>query len=278
MLSFTCKEQRVQEDGSIIDGEVKTFAVNKPNSLHQREGQKVYNRAFADAVASGCILRTKLEDFMRSQGVWDDAKQIELRELTQQINSAELRLRTGGFEFDEAVTLAKRVRQLRNNVRDLVATRTDLDVNTAEGQADNARFNYYISVCLVYNDTQKPVFKDMDDYLSQAATEQAAIGAAKLAQILYGLSEDFESKQVENQFLREFGLIDERNRYINSDGHLVDSSGKLINEDGHYVLPDGALCDVNGNPMNDSGDYIVERKPFVKDGKPIEPPKAKEIL
>jgi len=269
---FKCKEQRMLPDGTLQTLEEREFAVRKPTGEHQREGQKVYNRAFTDAVSSGCILRAKLDEFMREQGMWNDKKQTQLTELNRKINNGERRLQAGGFEFDEAVKLAKDIKKWRAELRELVANRTELDINTAEGQADNARFNYFVSVCLVYNDTQKPVFNSLEDYLSQSATEQAVIGATKLAQILYGISEDFESKYAENEFLRDFGLIDEKNRFINDKGQLVDAEGRLINEDGHYILEDGTLCDIDGNPMDEDGNYIVERKPFLRNGEPIEPP------
>ena len=273
---FKCKEQKILPDGALETLGEREFAVRRPTGEQQREGQKVYNRAFTDAISSGCILRARLDEFMRDQGMWDDAKQTQLSELNRKINQGELRLKAGGFEFDEAVKLAKDMRKWRMELRELVANRTELDVNTAEGQADNARFNYFVSVCLVYNDTQKPVFSSLEDYLSQSATEQAVIGATKLAEMLYGLSDDFESQYAENEFLREFGLVDEKNRFINEKGQLVDSEGRLINEDGHYILEDGTLCDIDGNPMDENGNYIVERKPFLKNGKPIEPPQKTE--
>lgn len=276
VLTFTCKEQTMKPDGELVTGEEKVFAVRRPSGDIQREGQKVYNRAFRDAVTSGCILRAKLEDFMRDQGMWDDEKQTQVENLNRKISDAERKIRAGGFEYDDAVRLAKENRKTRLKLRGLVSDRTDLDVNTAEGQADNSRFNYFVSACLVYNDTQKPVFRDLDHYLAQSATEQAAIGATKLAQMIYGISDDFEAQYEENKFLREFGLIDDKNRFVNEDGDLVDEDGRLINEDGHFILKDGTLCDMDQNPLDEDGNYIVERKPFLRNGKPIEPPKKKE--
>jgi hypothetical protein len=266
----------MQPDGEITTGEEKVFSVRRPTGDVQREGQKVYNRAFRDAVTSGCILRAKLEEFMRDQGMWNDEKAQKLEALNRQISEVERRLQSGGFEVDEAIEIAKKNRKRRAELRKLVSDRTELDVNTAEGQADNARFNYFVSACLVYNDTQKPVFRDLDHYLSQSATEQAALGATKLAQMIYGVSDDFEAKYEENKFLREFGLIDSKNRFINEEGHLVDEDNRLINEDGHYVLADESLCDKDGNPIDEDGNYIVERKPFLRNGKPVEVPNKDE--
>lgn len=280
ILVFSCKEQIIDEEGRIVDtGSVNEYCVRKPNSNQQKEGQKVYNRAFKEALDSGCILRIKLDDFMREQKIWDDSKQEKLMTLNKQITARERKLQAGGFDFDEAVKLAKETRDLRDDLRELVADRTDLDVNTAEGQADNARFNYLLSVCLVYNDTQQPVFNSMDDYLEKAGTRQATTGAEKFAQLWYNLDEDHEGKYEEVKFMREYGIMNNNNHFINENGDLVDSDGRLVNEEGHYILSDGSLCDIDGNPMDENGNYIIEeKKPFTKDGKVVQPKKLKTTV
>lgn len=277
VVLFKCKVQKVMQDGSLetSDNE-REFCVRRPTPAQSREAQKVYNTAFQEALSSNAILRAKLDDVARAQGLWDDKKQEEFKEINSQILHAEKRLNSGGFDLDEAVKLAKEVRKLRAKLRALVSSRTELDVHTVEGQADNARFNYLVSACLVYNDTQKPVFSNMDDYLSNSFTDQAVMGATKLAQMLYQVNEDYESKYAENQFLKEYGFVDEKNRFVNESGHLVDEENRLINEDGHFVLEDGTLCDIEGNKIDEDGNYVVEKKPFLKDGKPVLPKKAEE--
>jgi len=249
----------------------KEFALRRPTASQQREADKTYNRTFADAIKSGSLLRIRLEEFMVSQGVWDEEKQIRATDIGREINSIERKIDAGGFELDKAIELALRARKLRNELRILSAKKSSLDVNTAEGQADNARFNHLVSCCLVYNDTQEPVYKDMDDYINHSTTIEAATGATKLAQAMYGIQDDYENSLFENQFLRDYGITDDKNRLVNEDGHLVDDEGRLINEDGYYVLLDGSLCDVEGNLIKSNGDYIVERKPFTKNGEVCHP-------
>ena len=64
------------------DNEVKV-AVLKPKAKHLREAQLSYNRAFRDALESGALLRQKLEDHMREQGIWDDTKQERYDEINK---------------------------------------------------------------------------------------------------------------------------------------------------------------------------------------------------
>ena len=123
----------------------------------------------------------------------------------------------------------------------------------------------------MYNDSNKPYFKDLADYRNRN-TEPVALEAAKrCAQKLYGLDSNHEHNLAENKFLKEFSFIDEDLRLINNDGKLVDREGNLVNEDGRYIDGDGNLVDVDGNPVTVEGEYDFERQPFLnEDGKPIE--------
>ena len=248
-----------------IDGKKVELMARRPNMDNQREGQKVYNRAFNDAVSSGALLRAKLDDFMREQGMWDDKKQERITSLGKEILHLEQTIAKGGIRLSVAREKAIDLRKLRFKVRDLISERTELDVHTAEGQADNARFNYWVTVCVVYNDTQKPVFSSVDDYLSKQTEDYAALAAGKLASLLYNLSEDYDNKLEENKFLREFGFADKNNRLINDDGHLVDENGRLIDEEYNYVNEQGQRVDIEGNLLNDEGNYVFDRRPFLDD-------------
>ena len=260
-----------------INDQMRDFSVLSPTFHHQREAQKVYNKAFKDAVNSGALLRVKLDDFMEEQNIWNEEKQAKLKTLQNEIATAERKLQEGGFSFDEAVAMAKATRTKRVKLRELISQRTELDVHTAEGQADNARFNYYVSACTMFADNQKPAFSGLEDYLNKAGEEYSVKAAEKMAQLLYGLDDNYESRYGENQFLQEFGLVDKKNRFVNEDGDLVDEDGRLINEDGFYIMADKkTLCDRDGNPIDEEGNYIVERKPFLdKDGNPVQPKVAK---
>lgn len=240
--------------------------IHRPNMPQQREGQKVYNRAFNDAISSGALLRAKLDDFMRKQNMWDDDKQERMTRLGKDALELEKALAKGGIKLTAAKKKALALRVLRNQVRDLISERTELDIHTAEGQADNARFNYWVSACLVYNDDKKkPVFESIDSYLESQTDEYAAEAATKLAQLLYNLSADYEDKLEENQFLRRFGFADDQNRLVNSDGHLIDEKDRLVNEDNELVNKDGQKVDLDGNPLDEDGNYDFDRKPFLDD-------------
>ena len=128
-----------------IDGKEVEFLIRSPSLNDQREAQKIYNQAFSDAVKSGCIVRGRLDDLLKEQGLWDDAKQAKLNTIQQGLLDNEKALAKGGISLSAAKSIAIQMKTLRDDLRDLISVRTNLDNHTAEGQADNARFNYLVS-------------------------------------------------------------------------------------------------------------------------------------
>lgn len=254
-----------------VEGKEEEFTIKSPSLADQREAQKVYNQAFSDAVKSGCIVRARLDDLLKEQGLWDDSKQLKFNTLQQQLLDHERSLSKGGISLKAAKEIAIKMKALREELRELISVRTNLDNHTAEGQADNARFNYLISASLVYsNNKDKKYFQDYADYLRRASEPIAIKAAQVLANMLYGLDNDYEKKLPENKFLVKYKFVDEKLRLVNKDGHLVDSEGRLIDESGRFINDKGQFVDKNGNLVDENGDYLTEFKPFTDDdGNPI---------
>lgn len=254
-----------------VDGKEQEFLIRSPSLADQRESQKVYNQAFSDAVKSGCIVRARLDDLLKEQGLWDDQKQIKFNTLQQELLDNEKILAKGGISLKAAKEIAVKMKSIREDLRELISVRTNLDNHTAEGQADNARFNYLISACLVYsNNKEKKYFKDYSEYLSRASEPVAIKAAQVLANMLYGLDNDYEKKLPENKFLVKYKFVDEKLRLVNDKGRLVDSEGRLIDDNGRFINEEGKYVDKNGNLVDENGDYVLEFKPFTDDdGNPI---------
>jgi hypothetical protein len=254
-----------------LDGKEENFTIKSPSIADQREAQKVYNQAFSDAVKSGCIVRARLDDLLKEQGLWDDSKQLKFNTLQQQINDNEKTLAKGGIALQAAKNIALKMRQLREELRDLISVRTNLDNHTAEGQADNAKFNFLISACLVYsNNKDKKYFKNYEEYLTRASEPISVKAAQVLANMLYGLDNDYEKKLPENKFLIKYKFVDDKLKLINKDGRLVDEEGRLVDEFGRYINENGEYIDKDGNLIDENGDYIEKFEPFLDDnGNPI---------
>ena len=254
-----------------IDGKDVVLSIKPATLSDQREAQKIFNQTFSDAVKSGSIVRAKLDDLLKDQGLWDDKKEIAFKTLQQNILDNEKKLASGGISLKEAKNTALNIKNLREEIRELIAVRTNLDTHTAEGQADNARFNYFVSACVVYKDTNNKYFNNYEDYLNRSTEDVSILAAQTLASIMYGLDSDFEKKLPENKFLLKYKLVNDNLDLVDGQGRLIDEDGRLIDKNGRYINDKGEYIDENGNLVNDTGDYIVDFKPFLDDnGNPIE--------
>ena len=84
-----------------IDDKSVEFLVKSPSLHDQREGQKIYNQAFTDAIRSKSVVRAKLEDLLSDQGLWNNAKEAKFSELQKELLEGEKRLAKGGFSLNE---------------------------------------------------------------------------------------------------------------------------------------------------------------------------------
>lgn len=253
-----------------VDGKEIELDVRAVTLADQRESQKIYNQAFSDAIKSGSIVRAKLDDLLKEQGLWDEKKDIQFKTLQKQIQDNEQKLSKGGFSLKAAKKVAIDLHKLRNELRDLISTKTELDSHTAEGQADNARFNYLVSACVVYKNSTNKFFKNYEDYMNRAADTVALICAQKVASIMYGVDNDFEKKLPENKFLMKYKFVNENLEFIDEKGRLVDSEGRLIDAFGRYINEEGKFVDIDGKLVDEKGEFVVEFQPFLDDeGNPI---------
>ena len=255
---------------TIIDGKTREMLIRSPSLQDQKEATKVYNQTFSEALKAKAVVRAKLDDLLIEQGLWDGIKQAKFTELQAEILEGERKLAKGGISLTDAKNIALKMRKTREDLRELIAVKTNLDTHTAEGQADNARFNYLVSACTVYNDTKEQYFKNYEDYNNKASDPVAILAAQNLANMLYGLEDNYEEKLPENKFLKQYKFIDSKLRLINKEGKLVDESGRLIDENGRYINEQGQFIDKDGNLVDQAGDYIIEFTPFLDDeGKPV---------
>jgi hypothetical protein len=147
---------------SVIEGKDVTLCVRSPSVADQREATKSYNQTFSEALKAKAIVRAKLDDLLVDQGLWDDRKQLEFSTLQSLILEGERTLAKGGISLASAKEIALKMRKDRAELRDLISVKTNLDTHTAEGQADNARFNYLVSVTI----TNKGIYDNIEDAIN----------------------------------------------------------------------------------------------------------------
>lgn len=216
------------------DGEDVELVIKTPTAKVLRNANKVYAAAFREALASGMLVKRKLKDYLRDQGLWDDEREQAYLDLLDRIGKAEVALNTGKDEDGNKIKLSDgrelsiQLMRDRTELRALIAEQQGYDSNTAEGYADNERFFALVAACTYNFLTQQPYFSSLQDYKDRDS-EPAAIDAAnKLATLVFGVDDDYEKTLTEYKFLKRFGMVDDEGFLVNKDGDYVDEEGNLI--------------------------------------------------
>lgn len=262
------KAEIESEDGSKREVE---FAVVRPNNKVVQTATLVYNREFRTAIENRAYVRAKIEQVMRDQKLWDDAKQAEYEAVVKRLLTGEKKLAEGGIKLSEGRKIAIDMRQARRELRELNVIRNDLDSKTAEAVAEQGRFNFLVSACTVYNTDEvkrsgTAYFDSADDYESRDNDPVVLPAAQNFGRLYYGLEDDYEAKLPENKFLLKYGFCDEKLRLVRkTDKRLIDERDRLVDEKGRLVNERSELVDSDGNLLTEDGDYKVDEKPFIDD-------------
>ena len=255
---------------TIGDKEIE-FTVVSPSLKDRKEADKIYNNAFTEALQSKAVVRARLDDLLVDQGLWDENKQQKFDTLQKNILDNEKKLAQGGIPLKAAREIALEMRKDRAQMRELISVKTNLDTHTAEGHADNAKFNYLVYACTLNKETQTKYFNSYEDYMERSSEEVAVLAALNLANMIYGLEANYEHKLPENEFLINYKFVNKDLRFINKEGKLVDEEGRLVDESGRFINEAGEYVDKYGNPVDSEGDYKVDFAPFLDDeGNPVE--------
>ena len=267
-------------EGEDLSGNIVKFSVKAPGAEEIKKSQIVYNKAFKQALDDGALLRQKLTAYMREQKLWNDDKQKQYDDLLETINEMEESLQKGGIRLTTAKEIALELREKREEFRGLIAERNSLDAASAEGQADNARFEELVRLCTLNPENGQRYFANEADYNASANQPWVVVAAEKLGNAMYGLDPNYEKNLEENKFLKEFKFVNDELRFINEDGHTVDSEGRLTNEEGRFIAyenDDDYKNKENAYFVNKDGERVVEgkdgwikesiteRKPFLDD-------------
>ena len=277
--------------GEDIDGNEVTVFVKRPTTKEYRESQAEYNRAFRAALESGAVLKKKLNQYMRDQGLWDDEKDAEEQKLLDQVSSSEKALKKGGIPLAEAKEIALNLKKIRGKFRDLIAERTILDANTVEGQADNSRFNSLVTLCIMKEDRRTPLFSSLEEYEKADVQPYVTEAASTLANFMYDLDPNYDKNLTENKFLKTYKFANKDDVLVNVDGHTIaiDEEGveRLINGDGRFIAyktdeayqnqdaEQAYFVNTDGDEIDEEGELVGAFAPFLDDsGKPVDVPKA----
>lgn len=250
--------KKVNEDGTTE--EVQLYVV-KPSNEIVGDAESYRATVWRKCIKEGVFTKFELEQILKDRKIWNEEKKMEEEKLKATLLSLERELFIGKDgqkkkKLSEGQSIAIQMRQVRNELRELVSKKLEMEANSAEAISENARFDYYVAHCS-FDREGLPVYKDMDDYNARSADEVAVAAAAKLGEVIWNLNSKFERSLPENRWLVQFGLVDDDLSLINKQKKNVDTKGRTIDKDGYYLDENGKRVDEFGNPLNDKGQYDV---------------------
>lgn len=272
------KEKKVEVE--LSDGSKINILVRKPTAKDLNMAQKIGAKVWTDSVKDGLFTKQSLAKFMEDNNIWNQQKQKERDTIAQSIDNLEKELAlgrssSGKLKVSEGKVKAIELRRLRNNLRNLIAERISLESNTAEGLAENAKFNYLVSSCTFYEDGRK-VYSNVEEYNNKAEDEIAFQAAAALGEMMFQLDKNYEENLPENQFLKRFHLVDNDLSLIDKEGNKVDVDGTRVNDDGWLINEKGERIDREGNLLSEAG-YLILQADYEDDVNLVESePKTKK--
>jgi len=238
------------------EGNTKVLFIKKPTHTELTEAQFYSSSIFNKAKNAGACLRSKLDEYLKKEGLWTDEDQNKVDELTFKVENNLKILKTGKHitgekvKLSEARQLAIETRRDRWRLNLLLGKKREHDAYTVEGQAENARFDYLVSMC-VFDEDDNRFYSSIDDYYDKQEELYSVEAATKLASMSFNLEDNWEKKLPENEFLLKYKFVDENLRYVDKDGKFVNADGHHVNEDGALINSDGKLVDKDGKVIED---------------------------
>ncbi len=253
------KDFTITEDS----GKEVKLSVKPPQNEDFEESDKVYGARIAALIreSSGptsrkLLMRSKVEEFLRDQGVWSEEDEKNVRALQEEVDSLLTQIRRGGIKLSDGRELAIKVMDKRKEIVRIMSKRQMFDDSTIEAIAESEKVDYLIYACTVYAQDGKNYWMSFED-MKNDKTSQAYRKAAVIAyEVIYGVNPEFEKRLPENRWLLKYGFIDDDLNYIDrKTGKRVDKTGKPVDE---------IIQEVQKQKDNLEGE-IVEEKPFIDD-------------
>jgi hypothetical protein len=218
----------IKEDGSKVE-----IYIRKPTNGELTKAEKVRVKQWSKFKSDPDIMsKIQLNRYLEERGIWDKSKENDKKKLEKEISELQERLSKPGkkkVKLSEARNTAIELRKKRIEYRELISEKIELESNTTESLADNARFDFLVTCCTFYKDGDEKVYNTIGDYENDS-TDTAFTAAAALGQLLYNLTDSFEATLPENEFLIKQKLADENNLA------LTDFDGNYVDEDFNVIL------------------------------------------
>jgi hypothetical protein len=262
------------------DGKDIKLDIRYPSGKDYQEAQIEYSAEWARLInnedkSKRVKTKKQIEDMLEENGIWTQKDKDKQKAVEDEIVNLGKQLKLGKTDSGRKMTksegraLAIKIHDKRLELARFTADRRAYDIHSAEGMAENRRFDYLMTVCVLDNEDGKPYFANFEDYDKRKDEKAAWDAARKLAEMVYGggeidFSENFENNVLEIQFLKKFNYIDDKGNYIDP------KTNERVDVDGKPLKKEEIDTDIYGNEIKD-GKAIVEFDGYDEDDEPAAP-------
>ncbi len=162
---------------SVVDKKTVELKLRDETVDIERKCDTEYHIAYTQLLGRGIHPNAQLEKIMEKQGLWDEDSEKELGHLQKQLVELQIKM-AGSNTHGEGLVYAQKMSELRSACLKMVEVKAAVLSNSCESLSDQIRRDAYLAYATVFVGTNKPVFKDYDNFLARAE-DQVVLDARK---------------------------------------------------------------------------------------------------
>jgi hypothetical protein len=174
-----------------INGESVEVKFSEPNQSQIFELDKFYRKIFSECVRGDIMTEAEAKKRYEKSGAWTEVEEAEIQVLIQKLAFGSVKLDLMEEMSEEATDLISSIQGDRSDLFDLIASKTELLANTAEGMSNEQKVFKYIALCLC-SDDGKVLFgsdKALEDYAIDNRDDFSSI-VHEAYGLVYGIDND----------------------------------------------------------------------------------------
>jgi hypothetical protein len=145
------------------------FELVEPSVAVEREGEMQYRIAFSQALQHKILPREKMREVMRTNGVWNEDDDVEMRQALTELatSQAALEIAERNSDDDACLEAAKELTQKRNRMWELFMVQQSSFMNSAEGFAETIKGESIMAATTVVKSTGERYWKSYREYVEE---------------------------------------------------------------------------------------------------------------
>lgn len=143
-----------------IDGQ--TYLIKQPDRHIRHIAQEIYAEALKDAELEGLYTDSELKDFLYSNNIWSDEKELDLEQIQKDIEEYKVKLYKAAFKSEERKMLRKLLELAKEKFNELIYTKMSYNYLSCAATAATMRMRYLVGKSLT-DENGKNIW-DNDDF------------------------------------------------------------------------------------------------------------------